>query len=248
MQWHNNGEQIMANQWFRLYAEFASDHKVQMMSEADQRRLVMLFCIRCNVSETLHDEELAFQLRVSLDEWMRTKAVFLDKGFIDNDNNILNWDKRQYVSDTSTDRVRKHREQVKRFSNVPVTPPEQIQNRTEQKQNRGTRLPKDWQPQDEHIEFCKKERPDLDPQTVGQRFKDYWVAQAGSKGVKLDWMATWRNWVRNEKQLTQAQQNNTGWRNDDGMILKKAASLNIYTTGKSKFEILAAIDRKEGRI
>lgn len=114
--------------------------------------------------------------------------------------------------------------------------------------SRGTRLPKDWQPQDEHIEFCKKERPDLDPQTVGQRFKDYWVAQAGSKGVKLDWMATWRNWVRNEKQLTQAQQNNTGWRNDDGMILKKAASLNIYTTGKSKFEILAAIDRKEGRI
>lgn len=27
-------------------------------------------------------------------------------------------------------------------------------------------------------------------------FRDYWVAQPGSKGTKLDWFATWRNWVR----------------------------------------------------
>ena len=27
-------------------------------------------------------------------------------------------------------------------------------------------------------------------------FKDYWISQAGQKGVKLDWFATWRNWVR----------------------------------------------------
>ena len=38
-----------------------------------------------------------------------------------------------------------------------------------------------------------------------------------------------------------------GWRNDDTMVLKKAAELGIYTSGKSRFEILAAIDRKEGR-
>ena len=28
------------------------------------------------------------------------------------------------------------------------------------------------------------------------RFCDYWIAQPGQKGVKLDWFATWRNWVR----------------------------------------------------
>lgn len=27
-------------------------------------------------------------------------------------------------------------------------------------------------------------------------FKDYWIAQPGLKGVKTDWMATWRNWCR----------------------------------------------------
>lgn len=29
-----------------------------------------------------------------------------------------------------------------------------------------------------------------------QVFCDYWHAQPGQKGVKLDWPATWRNWVR----------------------------------------------------
>ncbi len=29
-----------------------------------------------------------------------------------------------------------------------------------------------------------------------ERFSDYWVSQPGQKGVKLDWFATWRNWLR----------------------------------------------------
>lgn len=239
----------MANQWFRLYAEFASDHKVQMMSEVDQRRLVMLFCFRCNSDETLHDTEVAFQLRVSMDEWLATKQVFLERGFIDKDNNILNWDKRQYISDTSTDRVRKYRDKMKQDCNVSVTPPEQIQNRTEQKQNKGTRLPIDWQPTKDYIDFCKQERPELDAVKVAEQFKDYWVAKAGSAGVKLDWMATWRNWVRNQKSLTPSvKRDANSWRNDDASILKKAASLGVYTSGKSRFEIIAAIDKREGRV
>lgn len=28
------------------------------------------------------------------------------------------------------------------------------------------------------------------------RFRDYWLAKPGAGGVKLDWQATWRNWVR----------------------------------------------------
>ena len=41
--------------WFRLYSEFSTDPKVQMMPEALQRRYVMLMCMRCsNVLATLH--------------------------------------------------------------------------------------------------------------------------------------------------------------------------------------------------
>ena len=31
-------------------------------------------------------------------------------------------------------------------------------------------------------------------------FRDFWIAQAGSKGIKLDWAATWRRWVRTAKE------------------------------------------------
>lgn len=123
----------MANQWFRLYSEFSHDPKVQMLSEVNQRRLVMLFCIRCNGNVTLQDEQVAFQLRISMDEWLASKATFIDKNFINNDNEVLNWDKRQFVSDSSAERVAKHRERMKQSSNVTVTPPEQ--NRTDTEQN-----------------------------------------------------------------------------------------------------------------
>lgn len=111
-------------QWFRLYQEFATDAKVQMLSEINQRRLVMLFCFRCNSDVTLQDEEVAFQLRITSEEWASTKAEFIKRGFIDKYNNVLNWDKRQYVSDSSNQRVKRHREKVKQECNVTVTPPE----------------------------------------------------------------------------------------------------------------------------
>lgn len=68
-----------------------------------------------------------------------------------------------------------------------------------QPQSRGTRLPADWTPSEDQIAFCLAERSDLNPVAIGNRFRDYWIAQPGSKGVKLDWNATWRNWVRAEK-------------------------------------------------
>lgn len=130
----------MANSWFRLYSEFATDPKVQMLSESDQRRLIMLFCFRCNDNVTLHDEEVTFLLRISNDEWQQTKALFIAKGFINSDNEILNWDKRQFTSDTSKNRVAAYRERKKQESNDNVTlqkrnsnaiDTEQIQNRTD---------------------------------------------------------------------------------------------------------------------
>jgi len=138
----------MANQWFRLYAEFVTDPKVQMMSEAMQRRLVMLMGMRCsNNLETLHETEIAFQLRISEVDLVETKALFIDKGFIDDKWNLINWDKRQFASDTSTERVRAFREkkkltpeidetEAKRSSNaLEQNRTEQIQNRTEQKKS-----------------------------------------------------------------------------------------------------------------
>jgi len=99
----------MANAWFRLYSEFSTDPKVQMMSESDQRRLVMILCTRCNGDALLSDDEISFLLRVDPESWGKTKALFVSKGFIDESNAIINWDKRQFVSDSSAERVQKYR-------------------------------------------------------------------------------------------------------------------------------------------
>ena len=112
----------MANPWFRLYSEFAHDPKIQMLSEAMQRRYVMLMCLRCSeVLETLHETEIAFQLRLSTGELDETKQLFISKNFIDEQWNLLNWDKRQFVSDSSTMRVAKHRNKKKQVSNADET-------------------------------------------------------------------------------------------------------------------------------
>ena len=66
------------------------------------------------------------------------------------------------------------------------------------KATKGSRLSADFELHETWTEFCQTERPDLNPQKVFDTFKDYWTAKAGNQGVKLDWTATWRNWVRNQ--------------------------------------------------
>jgi uncharacterized protein YdaU (DUF1376 family) len=67
------------------------------------------------------------------------------------------------------------------------------------KVERASRLQDNWQPNDAMIQFCMDERPDLDWKFVSDGFRDYWISQAGAKGRKIDWDATWRNWVRNQR-------------------------------------------------
>jgi len=63
-------------------------------------------------------------------------------------------------------------------------------------------LPDDW------AAWAKQTRPDLNLHETANRFADYWHGIAGAKGRKADWLATWRNWVRNQnqKKITPQQQ------------------------------------------
>lgn len=62
---------------------------------------------------------------------------------------------------------------------------------------RGTRLPPDWAPDPGGLDFAEAQGlRNGKAQAEAERFRDYWAAQPGQKGVKTDWPATWRNWVR----------------------------------------------------
>lgn len=68
--------------------------------------------------------------------------------------------------------------------------------------SRGTRLPKDWVLSDDwkrEAEIARREAglPPIDLAVEASRFRDHWHSQPGQKGVKLEWLATWRNWARN---------------------------------------------------
>lgn len=67
-----------------------------------------------------------------------------------------------------------------------------------EKKQRGSRLPTDFEMPKAWEEFAEQERPDLTAKKVFESFKDYWTAKPGAGGVKLDWFATWRNWIRSQ--------------------------------------------------
>ena len=52
-------------------------------------------------------------------------------------------------------------------------------------------LPDDWK------DTAEKLAPDLDPEKLFEEFSDYWKAVPGERGRKKDWLATFRNHIRN---------------------------------------------------
>lgn len=60
---------------------------------------------------------------------------------------------------------------------------------------RGTRLPADFAPTDEMRNWVREHCPDV-RLPEHDRFCDHFRGASGQRGVKLDWVATWRNWMR----------------------------------------------------
>ena len=71
-------------------------------------------------------------------------------------------------------------------------------------EKRATRLPPDWQPDAELMAWATNERPDLNIVKTLESFRDHWKAAPGKSGTKMDWPATFRNWVRKERKAFQA--------------------------------------------
>jgi hypothetical protein len=65
------------------------------------------------------------------------------------------------------------------------------------KKARGSRLSADWfLPMDWGQWAVSEGMTEADIRAESEKFKDYWMARAGPTAAKLDWQATWRNWVR----------------------------------------------------
>lgn len=185
--------------WFRFYQEALDDPKVQKLDPFDFKCWVNMLCIACRHDGKLpHLPDIAFAMRMAIDDCQTVLERLSNGGLIDRASGgangmhyaVHNWEKRQYKSDTSTGRVKRFRE---RSETVAVTPPdtetdteaERVPTRVVKRAQRATRLPEDWQPKEFGNEMVELEK-----------FRDWARSAPGQKGVKADWDATWRNWVR----------------------------------------------------
>lgn len=121
------------SQWFRFYGESLNDPKVQRLPGETYKLWVNLLCIASqNDGVVKKGDDTAFQLRMMPEEAEEAIQALVKRGLLEDRGEFYvphNWDKRQYKSDNSAERVAKHRtERVKRVCNVTeavtVTPPE----------------------------------------------------------------------------------------------------------------------------
>lgn len=107
----------MSNPWFRFYSDFIQDDKIEFLSFEDQRHYVFVLCMK---NMGLLDKEypmagmmekiIARRLGLQGEAFVAVKIRLQDMGLIDDQWQPTGWDKRQYVSDSSAERVKRHRE------------------------------------------------------------------------------------------------------------------------------------------
>lgn len=78
----------------------------------------------------------------------------------------------------------------------------------------GSRLPADWELPEDWSNWGKGKRPELDIAAEGEKFRDFWHSKAGKDARKVDWKATWRNWIRNARSPDRAQRARDDGRGD----------------------------------
>ena len=204
--------------WFRLYAEIVDDEKLRLLAFEDRWHYIAILACKAqgivdDAGPLLH-RKMSVKLGLATRDFDAAIARLAEVGLIDGETlQPLAWDRRQYRSDhdpTGAERLRRFREKkretdVQRVTdalrNGRVTPSEtetETETETEKERGRASRLPAGF-PDEGAIEWCEQKRPDLRAGEVAEKFRDYWTGVPGQRGRKLDWLATWRNFVRNER-------------------------------------------------
>lgn len=116
------------SRWFRYYEDALEDPKVQTLPAADFKGWVNILCAASRNDGMLPDmDHLAFALRMSVDACQTLVERLSNAGLIDTKSGGANgshyaphgWGKRQYKSDSSTERVKRFRHRSEAVSETP---------------------------------------------------------------------------------------------------------------------------------
>lgn len=100
-----------------------------------------------------------------------------------------------------TDAKKKEDNKLKQDLSLVANAPSDSDKTREPSGNKASRLPPNWETPESDIDWARAEGYSLEIiRLEGEKFRDYWHAKGGKDATKLDWHATWRNWLRNSKQ------------------------------------------------
>lgn len=208
----------MSLPYFPLYADdFEADTAHLTLEEDGAYNRLLRLCWRSPGCQIPDDEAWIFRkMRARTDEEKATVSIVLEEYFVRKSGKFFSqrllkeWQKsdlahRKRVSAGSKGGRAKALRTNKTAPSNAVAKPKQPEPEPEVKEDtnvsskkkRGTRLPEDWVlPSDWGQWALSQQYPELSIRTEADRFRDYWIGVPGQKGVKLDWFATWRNWMR----------------------------------------------------
>jgi uncharacterized protein YdaU (DUF1376 family) len=189
----------------RVNAAFArlSLKKFREVKDAVMRRFVqcsdgrLYHVVLAEVARDAYRRKVAFQKKRGADaerlrQWREshketTEVAPSTRDEMQNETHVETHVETRFVADRNGKEGEGERN-IKRKSSPSESPKESS--------SKGRRLPPDWlQTDDDWATACRllgRQKAEIEL----AKFRDYWPAKPGSAGRKLDWDATWRNWVR----------------------------------------------------
>lgn len=99
--------------WLRLYTDTVDNEKIRLLAFEDRWHYIALLCLMqqgvLDNDNELLARKIAVKLGVQLPALQEIKKRLMDVELIRNDFRPVGWNKKQYKSDSSVERVRKHR-------------------------------------------------------------------------------------------------------------------------------------------
>ena len=170
--------------WVKLYRDLLDDIDWHELDPLPAKVLCMLWLIASEDDGYIPElKTLSFRLRLPI-KTTKDCITKLTHWLEQDDINVIS---KEYQNDSLETETETEREtEIKR----------EKEKETEAK-TKASRLSPNWKLSDDDYNFCRSERPDLDPQKIAESFKDYWISKP-KDASKTDWSATWRNWVRRQ--------------------------------------------------
>ena len=178
--------------WIKLHRRMLRNRKWAKLSDAEKGQLVSIWILAADEEGEIPNDAELIQKLCYLDD--KPDIVrFIEIGLIDKPKGYTTMAAQRRQSDASVTHQKQRR----------------VKNTKAEKRARATRLKPNWKlpkswgqwavDQGHTVKWIKSE---------ADKFKDHFLAAPGQKGVKLDWLATWRNWTRNAKNFANGEDRN----------------------------------------